>query len=167
MLSAIVYNSMTGSCKHYAELLSARLHIPCHPFHDSYVRSNGEVLYIGWVKAGRVVGYKSAASRMNIVAVAAVGMSPIGPGSIDVGRRANKIPDSVAYFPLQGSFNLNQLPKGMQLIMRCITKGIAKKLSKKGNLTAQEQATYKMATTGAGDPAEWDVSAIVDWCHRK
>ena len=31
MFSAIVYKSTTGSCKRYAELLSARLHIPAFP----------------------------------------------------------------------------------------------------------------------------------------
>ncbi len=166
MLSAIVYTSATGSCKHYAELLSAKLHIPCHEFGKGYVRSDGKVLYVGWVRAGKVVGYPVAAKVLNVAAVAAVGMSPVTLDSEAAGRRANKIPDDVAYFPLQGGFNLNKLPKGMQVVMRVINKDIAKKLRAKGNLNAQEQATYKMATTGAGEPAEWDISAILEWCKN-
>ena len=166
MLSAIVYNSATGSSKHYAELLSAKLHIPCHEFNDSYVRSDGKVLYVSWVRAGKVVGYPKAASKMNVAAVAAVGMAPVTAESAAAGRKANKIPADVAYFPLQGGFHMNKLPKGMQVVMSVINKDIAKKLRAKSSMNAQEQATYKMATTGSGEPAEWDVSAILDWCKN-
>ena len=164
MLSAIVYNSATGSCKKYAELLSAKLHIPCHPLSDAYVRSDGQVLYISWVMAGKVVGYAKAAKKLNIAAVAAVGMGPVGPSSADAGRKANKVPDRVAYFCLQGGFNINKLSAPMKLIMQWKVKDIAKRLQAKGSLNAQEQATYKMATTGAGEPASWDISEILAWC---
>ena len=166
MLSAIVYHSLTGSCKRYAELLSARLHIPCHELGKGYVRSDGKVLYVGWVRAGKVVGYPVAAKVLNVAAVAAVGMSPVTPGSEAAGRRANRIPDDVAYFPLQGGFHLNKLSKGKQAVMRLINRGIARKLRAKGSLSPQEQATYRMAVTGDGEPAEWDVSAILDWCRN-
>ena len=133
MLSAIVYHSLTGSCKRYAELLSARLHIPCHELGKGYVRSDGKVLYVGWVRAGKVVGYPVAAKFLNVAAVAAVGMSPVTPGSEAAGRRANRIPDDVAYFPLQGGFHLNKLSKGKQAVMRL--RDVIAQVAEKGRRT--------------------------------
>ena len=40
MFSAIVYKSTTGSCKRYAELLSARLHIPAFPLGKEYIHAD-------------------------------------------------------------------------------------------------------------------------------
>ena len=60
MITAIVYNSETGSCERYARELSRALHIPCEPLHKNHVRSDGKVIYVSWVMAGKVVGLDKA-----------------------------------------------------------------------------------------------------------
>ena len=54
MFSAVVYNSCTGSCKKYAELISEQLGIPAVEFGKARVAGEGKVIYIGWLFAGKI-----------------------------------------------------------------------------------------------------------------
>ena len=63
MLSAIVYQSLTGSCKKYAELLSAALHIPAFPMGKEHIREDGTIIFVGWAFSGKIMGYKKAAEK--------------------------------------------------------------------------------------------------------
>ena len=47
MLTAIIYNTGTGSCERYARELSRQLHLPCEPLHKHHVRTDGKVIYQG------------------------------------------------------------------------------------------------------------------------
>ena len=170
MIRAIIYNSQTGSCKRYAEELSRKLVLPAYALGQQPAIKGGEVIYVSWVMAGTVVGYSKVKKQLPVAAVCAVGMAPVTDGSVAFGREKNRVPDSVGYFCLQGGFNINKLPLPMNLIMRLKVKDIAKKLEfkrMKAPLSAQEQATYVMATTGSGDPASWDVSPIVAWFKQR
>ena len=77
MFSAIVYKSTTGSCKKYADLLSARLHIPAFPLGKEYIPADTKIIYVGWLFAGKIMGYDKAAKKYDIGAVVQVGMSPV------------------------------------------------------------------------------------------
>jgi len=170
MIAAIVYNSKTGSCKRYAEELSRALHLPCYPVKKYPTRSDGELIYVGWVMAGSVPGYARLAKKARVAAVCAVGMAPVTEESVRSGREKNQIPDDVAFFCLQGGFDIHKLPLPMRLIMKRITRQIAGKLAAKkaeAPLSAQEEATYRMAATGRGEPASWDVSEIVAWVLKR
>ena len=74
MFSAIVYKSTTGSCKKYADLLSARLHIPAFPLGKEYIPADTKIIYVGWLFAGKIMGYDKAAKKYDIGAVVQVGM---------------------------------------------------------------------------------------------
>ena len=63
MFSAIVYKSTTGSCKKYADLLSARLHIPAFPLGKEYIPADTKIIYVGWLFAGKIMGYDKAAKK--------------------------------------------------------------------------------------------------------
>ena len=167
MIAAIVYNSATGSCERYAKELSRTLHLPAYPVNKAPTRSDGQFIFVSWVMAGGLVGYKKAVKDLDIAAVVAVGMAPASEKTVQSIREKCCIPEHVGVFSVQGAFHLNKLSAPMKLIMKWKTKDIAKQLDKKkaatGSLTEQEQALYKMAATGEGEPASWDVSEIVDW----
>lgn len=165
MYSAIVYNSLTGSCRRYAELLSEELSIPCIPVNKAKDLKELKVVYIGWLMAGGIKGFKSASKKLNIGAVVQVGMSPVTEESEAKGRAKNDINPNVPLFSLQGGFNMKKLPLYFRPIMKAINKKIAKGLSCKSELTAQEQATLNMAQNGVGEPASWCVDDIVQWCR--
>ena len=152
MITAIIYNSGTGSCERYARELSRQLHIPCEPLHKHHVRTDGKVIYVGWVMAGSVVGYAKAAQTLDIAAVVAVGMSPVTPALVAKSREANKIPAGVEFFLL--------------LMDKKIVRGLRAKEAK-APLNAQEQATLNMALNGDGEPASWDCSEVVAWAKKE
>lgn len=163
MISAIVYNSCTGSCKKYAELLSARIHAPAMPLESAYVRDGGKVIYVSWIFAGKVCGLAKAARKFSIAAVVQVGMGAVTEQSESFCRQTNHIPRGAEVFCRQGGFNLNKLPLPFKLIMKLKCKEIAARLESKGQLNEQERATLTMASTGVGGPANWDVDDIVFW----
>ena len=170
MIAAIVYNSETGSCKRYADELSRQLHIPAYALGSAPTRADGELIYVSWIMAGNIMNYMKARKAGPIAAVVAVGMAPASERTAESIRAKNAIPSQVPVFVLQGGFNINKLPAPMKLIMKWKTKDIAKGLeAKKAKtaLNAQEQALLKMARTGAGEPAAWDASPVVDWVLGK
>ncbi len=164
MFSAVVYSSCTGSCKKYAELVSESLNIPAFELGKAKLCAEGKVLYIGWLFAGKIKGCDKAFDLYNVGAVAQVGMGPVDNNSEKEGRKNNGIDASIPLFCLQGGLNMKKLPLLLRLLMIPVTKSIADKLSKKEELTEQEKATLKMAQTGEGEPASWDVSDVVAWC---
>lgn len=165
MFSAIVYSSCTGSCRRYAEILSSELGIPALPIEKARIGRDDRIIYIGWLMAGKIKGYKKALEKFNIGAVAQVGMSPATTESEEQGRKNNPVSVDIPLFTLQGAFDIKKLPLPYRLIMKAVTKSIAEKLGAKAELTEQEKATLKMARDGAGEPAAWCVSDIVEWCR--
>lgn len=166
MIAAIVYNSETGSCKRYADELSRQLHIPAYALGGAPTRADGELIYVSWIMAGNIVGFKKARKAGPIAAVVAVGMAPGSEKTAEAIRVKCAIPSKIPVFVLQGGFNINKLPAPMKFIMKWKTRDIARGLEakkEKAALTAQEQALLKMARSGAGEPASWDVSPVVSW----
>lgn len=164
MFNAIVYNSCTGSCQRYAEMLSAQLHIPAYKLGKEYIKDSDRIIYVGWLFAGKIMGYDKAAKKYDIGAVVQVGMSPVSAKSEATAREKNTISADVPVFTRQGGFDLNKLPLPFKLIMKIKNKEIAARFEGKSNLSEQEKATYKMAATGAGEPACWCVCDIIEWC---
>ena len=164
MYSAVLYASATGSCRRYAEMISAALGIPAVTKEQMPKVYGEKILYVGWLCAGKIKGYKRASERYNIGAVVQVGMSPVTTESEALGRKKNSVPADVPLFCLQGGLDMKKLPPVYRWIMKPVTKSIAKSLAAKTELSEQEKATLEMAQTGYGEPAEWCVDDIVAWC---
>lgn len=159
MVSAVLYSSCTGSCRRYAQAAAEALHIPAYEAGSCPALRGREVIYVGWVLAEKIVGYPAAAKKAAMAAVVRVGMGPVTPGMAERCRQKNGIPADVPVFCLQGAFDLARLPLPFRLIMKVKVKDIAARLNKKaeaGALSAQEQATLRMAADGKGEPASWD-----------
>lgn len=164
MFSAVVYNSCTGSCKKYAELISDQLGIPAVEFGKARVAGEGKVIYIGWLFAGKIKDLDKASDMYDIGAVVQVGMGAVYENSEKAAREKNSIKAETPLFCLQGGFNLAKLPLPLRVIMKIKNKEIVSRLMAKPELNAQEKATLKMAQTGVGEPAEWCVDDVVAWC---
>ena len=128
MISAIIYNSLTGSCEKYAKLLSAALHVPAKPLGEA-VRTDGKVIYIGWARAGSIYGYAKAAKKYDIAAAVLVSMSPASEKNLAAARKADNIGEDVKLFNVQGGFSMEKLPLPYRLIMKLINKKIVKRIS--------------------------------------
>lgn len=117
-----------------------------------------------WLFAGKIMGYDKAAKKYDIGAVVQVGMSPVSAKSEEVCREKNAVCADVPVFTRQGAFNINKLPPHFRFIMKIKNKEIAARFEGKENLSDAQKATYKMASTGVGEPPCWCVDDIVKWC---
>ena len=165
MFSAIVYSSCTGSCKKYSEMISKELSIPAVSIKELPKDVRGKLVYVGWLCAGRIKGYKRISEKFNIGAVVQVGMAPVELETEAQSRKINAVPADTPIFCMQGGLHMKKLPVYYRVLMNAVNKSTVKKLCDRTDLTPQEKATYNMALTGEGEPYEWDVSDVVEWCR--
>ena len=78
-MKAIIYTSNTGFTRKYAQMLSDALSIPAYNAglgEDRKSLSKGdEVIYMGWISANKIEGFKKAARRYSVRAVCTCGIS--------------------------------------------------------------------------------------------
>ena len=105
-MKAIVYVSETGHTKRYAEMLGEKTGLPVYALSEAEktLPRGTEVIYLGWLFASKIKGYKKAAKRFCICAVCAVGLCDTGTALPET-RRANAIPEKLPLFTLQGGMD--------------------------------------------------------------
>ena len=158
----IVYSSNTGFTQQYAKLLGRALDMPSYELGSvPKCHAGAQVIYLGWLFAGSIVGYKKCARKYDIKAVAGVGMSPPADELAEGLRSTMKIPSNVPVFYLQGGFDIERLKGPMKLIMKIKCRSIAERLLAKGELSAAEQATLDMCSGPASAVDEINLAEIV------
>lgn len=127
-MKAIVYTTGTGSTKRYAEFLSLETGLPVYSLKEAKknLLLNTEIIYLGWIMAGSVKGYATAAKRFKICAVCAVGMGKTGTQTDNVRAKAS-VPMEVPLFTLQGNFNIEKLHGVYRLMMKIMVKALENK----------------------------------------
>ncbi|MBQ8830722.1 MAG: hypothetical protein IJ017_03900 [Oscillospiraceae bacterium] len=129
-IKAIVYTSNTGYTADYAKLLHDHTDLPVYSLEDSRrkLKEGTEIVYLGWLMAGSVVGYKEAAKLYKIKAVCGVCLAASGSLTESV-RKTHSIPNDVAVFTIQGGFDMKKLKGGYKLGMMVMSKILKKKLT--------------------------------------
>ena len=127
----IVYTSNAGHTAAYASLLGGKLNCPVYSLQEAHgkLQAGEEIIYLGWLFANTVKGYKKAAGKYRIAAVCAVGLCDTGTALDDV-RRVNKIPEEIALFTMQGGMNKAELRGINRFMIRMLIKMIEKKQDK-------------------------------------
>ena len=160
----IVYKSNTGYTEQYAKLLGKALEMPSYELSNvPECHKGAEVIYLGWLFAGTIVGYKKCARTYKVRCVAGVGMGPPTPELAEGLRATMKIPSAVPVFYLQGGFDITKLKGPMKLIMKVKCREIAGRLTAKPELNAAEQATYEMTQHGASCVSTENLAEILAW----
>ena len=138
--AAIVYTSATGFTARYARLLSQRTGLPCLPLDRAgELPRSASVLYLGWLRAGGIVGLKKARARLDVKAVCAVGMAPPSPeleGKLAGQNRLEGLP----FFYLRGGYAPEKLPGPYKLMMAPMTKAVTGHPPKDENEAAMQEA---------------------------
>ena len=130
-VSAIVYTSNTGFTAQYATLLSHQTGLPLHQLKECTLPQGTQVLYLGWLCAGKVQGLKKAAARFRVEAVCAVGMAPeCDPAKLVGDNHCNGLP----LFYLRGGYTPARV-RGKYKMMMAMMKAI---LSKKTDPQSRE-----------------------------
>ncbi len=162
-MTAIIYTSNTGYTKQYAEMLAEKTGLPCYDAEEAkmWVVSGAEVIYLGWLMAGTISGYKSAAKRYKVAAVCAVGTddSDNQKERVVISNKTGTTP----VFMLRGGFDMSRLGGMHKLMMKAFIKTVIDKLAKKPNPTKSEKDTVDLLKNGGSRVSEKNLAPVVKW----
>lgn len=166
-MNAIVYTSNTGFTAQYTGLLGENLNLPVYSLDAAKkeLAAGAEILYLGWLMAGQVKGYKQAAKLYKIAAVCGVGMGT-GGSQIKEVRKGNAIPENIPLFTLQGGFELNKLHGIYRFMMSTMKRTMGKKLAAKPDKMADEQDMLDLLLHGGSRVSEENLRPVLEWCGK-
>lgn len=166
MISAIVYTSHSGHTAQYAELLGQATGLPVNDLRQMRnPQPEQEVIYLGWLMAGQVMGLQKAMKMFKVRAICRVGMSPADEAAHDAWKEKLGRAD-IAVFSLQGGFDRKKLHGPYRWIMGPMCRRIRKMLEEKGELTPEQQLTYDMVTKGASNVSRENLQGVIDWYQQ-
>lgn len=157
----IVYVTNTGSTKQYAEMLSGKTDFEALELSKATkeISADEEIIFMGWVMAGAVQGYKEAkAAFSNIKAVCAVGLNKGEKAEVELIEK-NGITEPM--FILQGNFNIDRLKGMYKMMMSMMIKMLKSKLKEK----PQPDADKVLAAfeNGVECVSEENLEGILEW----
>ena len=163
-MRAIVYTSNTGSTEKYAKMLSHQICVPSYSMEEAKtkVKPGAEIIYMGWIMAGKIKGYPEAARKYRIQAVCGVGMGQTGTQLKEI-RDKNVIPQKVPLFTLQGNFDVKKLHGVYRFMMNVMVKTAGKALAEKTDRTMEEDDMLDMMVNGGKRVTRQNLMAVVEW----
>lgn len=166
-MKAIVYESNTGYTKKYAELLANKAGLPVYERKEAgkHLEKGDEIIYMGWMFAGNVIGYKKAVKRYSVKAVCGVGMGrPTPKVSQDIIEKYH-ISD-IKLFYLQGGFDMNKLHGVYKLMMKTMSKTVGENIKKKETKTDEELEMLNMMQNGGEFVNEGNLKPVLEWLGK-
>ena len=167
-IEAIVYTSNTGNTGQYAQMLAARTSLPVYSAKDAEtaLSQGASVIYMGWIRASVIVGYREAAARYAIVCVLAVGMGETGGQLVEL-RRKNGLAESLPLFTMQGGLFPSKL-RGMNAFMINFSRRKAIKVLKaERKRTEAQNAMLIMLSKGASFVQEKHLQKPLFWLQSQ
>ena len=143
--TAIVYVSNTGYTAAYAGLLGKQTGLPVYPLAEAEkALPKGErILFLGWLMAGFLRGYRKAARRFRIQAAYGVGLGDTG-SQVETVRRTNRIPAGTALYTLQGGMDHARLTG----VYKSMINTLIRTMSAKKNRTPDEDRMLELLIQG-------------------
>ena len=165
--NSIVYTSNTGYTAEYARLLGEKTGLPVYSLAEAEQKlaAGNRVIYLGWLMAGKVQGYKKAAKRYKVQAVCGVGMGGTGSQLQEV-RKANAIPEKTPLFTLQGGFDIQKLRGVYKLMMTIMVKTAGKGLAEKQDRTPDEDVMLEMLIQGGSRVSADNLAEVLAWVEQ-
>ena len=153
--SAIVYTSTTGFTAQYAALLSHQTGLPlCRLEEGDKLPRNIPVLYLGWLRAGRVVGLKKARNRLAVAGVCVVGLD--SAADLDKLRRGNHL-EHIPLFFLRGGYDPARV-RGVDKLMMAAMERILS-----GKSDPRSRAALEAVRRGANWVSQAQLEPVLDW----
>lgn len=168
MIRAIVYTTNTGSTKEYARILADKTGLPYLALEEAKksLTKGTEIIYLGWIMASEIKGYKEAKSCYKICAAGAVGMGQTGTQIVEV-RNKTKIPEQIPVFTLQGGFDIRKLSGMYKMMMGVMIKTAGKALAQKADRTPDEDVMLEMMQHGGNHVCLENLSDMINWYEKK
>ena len=163
----ILYTSNTGNTKAYAMMLRDALDLPAYELKNAPAQVKGaEAVYLGWLMAGGLVGYASAAKNYKLKCVVGVGMSPESEEQTKALADRIKAPEELPVFYLQGGYDKKQLKGFNKAIMNVVEKTIMKRLDGMPEEEKKENPVYKMITEGYSVVSEEHLAPVLAFLKK-
>lgn len=166
-MKAIIYTTNTESTAQYAKMLAEQTGLPAFSMEEakSKVEAGSEIIYLGWIMAAQVKGYKAAAKEYKIKAVCAVGMERTGTRTEQI-REKTSVPVAIPLFTLQGNFDVKKLRGIYRLMMNLMVKMITKKLGAKTDRTQQENEMLEIMLHGGEKVCTENLGEVINWYKK-
>ena len=164
-MNAIIFTSESGFTKKYADMLSQKTGLSAYELKsikDAKIEKGESVIYLGWLMAGKIKGYKKAAKLFDVRAVCAVGMSCPQMQNPEKIKKQNNLGD-IPVFYMQGGFNINKLHGINKSMMNIMVKTVGKKLERKPDKTDEEADMLEMLTKGGDRVSEGNLAEVLAW----
>lgn len=159
----IIYESKTGFTKKYADMLAAKTGIKAFQVKElSKVNSDEEIIFLGWMKAGKIQGLDKL-RKHNVKAVCASGMGQTAEPSTDAVIARNKIEGIPFFYMLGGCFPLNEL-KGMDKIMMSM---FLKMLKSRKDKDEKLIESISMIENGFDGVKEENLQPVLEWLNKR
>ena len=161
-MKAIVYTSNTGHTASYAKLLGEKTGLPVYSLEQAKaLDKKSEILYLGWLFASSIKGYRLAAKRFQISAILAVGLCDTGT-AIEQTRKANGIPAELPLFTVQGGMEKAKLRGINKFMIRMLTKAMDGKKEK----TSDDERMLYLLKNDQNYVCEENLAAFLEWYEK-
>lgn len=160
----IVYTSNTGFTKKYADMLAEKTGFPVYNIKELFkVKGGEEIIYLGWIKAGRIQGLSKVLKNHAVKAVCATGTAKTIKPSQEVFQKNNKI-QSLPFFYLQGgTFPVDEIKGFNGMLMRMFLKML------KGQKDKDEEIrdTIQALEQGFDGVDETHLEPVLNWINTE
>ena len=163
-MDAIVYTSYAGHTRQYADLLSKKTGLNAYSIEEAKkaLPKKSRVIYLAWVRKGKVEGYQKASRAFDIACVGAVGMSIEG-AAVAKGIAEQTGVKKAPLFYMQGGFDFNRLSGRNRFIMNQFRKTMVPAYEKQTDLDEAQMNMLKMFRDGGNSVGIDHLSEMLSW----
>ena len=163
-MKAIVYTSNTGHTAAYSKILGAKIGLPVYALNEAAkkLQKGTEIIYLGWLFANNIKGYKKATKKYKISAICAVGLCDTGTAVAEV-RKANSISEETPLFTMQGGMDKTKLRGINKFMINMLTKG----LSSRKERTENDERMLELLTHDKNYVSEENITAFMKWFNEQ
>ena len=163
-MKVIVYTSNTGHTAEYSKILGAKIGLPVYTLNEAKkkIQKGTEIIYLGWLFANSIKGYKKATKKYKVSAICAVGLCDTGTAVAEV-RKANCISEETPLFTMQGGMDKTKLRGINKFMINMLTKG----LSSRKERTENDERMLELLTHDKNYVSEENITAFMKWFNEQ
>ena len=159
----IVYASKTGFTKKYAAMLSEKLGLTMMDVKElSKVSKESEVLYLGWMKVGKVQGLRKM-KGYKVVAICGSGTGRSAEPSEEEVKRRNGL-ENIPFFYLRGGCRPLRDLKGMDKVMLSM---FVKAMRKNTVKDERQKEAVEIIVHGFDGVNEENLIPVLEWAEKR
>jgi hypothetical protein len=159
----IVYESKTGFTKKYADMLAAKTGLKAYSVKEiSKVNQNEEIIFLGWMKAGTIQGFKKL-QKYNVKAVCGSGTARKAEPSEEAVIARNNVGSRPFFYLRGGCLPLKEM-KGMDKFLLSMLLKMLKNRKEKDETIIE---TITNLENGFDGVKEENLKPVLEWLNTK